>query len=396
MSNSLAIASVTTTIRNLLARSLTQELGSGIVTTRPPDKARDNADNINQVNIFLYQTLPNPAWRNMDIPSRVKSGETSHFPLALNLYYLITTYAQDNEDIISHRILGEVMRVFHDYAILNPADIRDALPESNLHNQVERVKITPHTLNIEEMSKLWATFQTQYRISVAYEVSVILIDSSLSVKTPLPVLTRGSDDRGILAQSSLLAPFPTLQTVQLPNQQPSVRLGERLTLTGYYLQSEGNIIVRCVQPRLQRSLELTPLPGANNTQITVEIPLQSQDWLAGFYTVMVEVQQNGQQRVSNTLSFSLAPKIQQFEVTDNSILTLTCQPQIGNEQRVVLLLGDRELVPQSITNTLNFDISNIPPGEYFLRLRVDGVDSLLINRAVQPPVFDASQRVRVL
>ncbi len=397
MSNSLAIAAVTTTIRNLVARSITEELGSGIVTTRPPDKARDNGDNTNQVNIFLYQTFPNTAWRNMDLPSRVRPGETGHFPLALNLYYLITVYAQDNEDIISHRILGEVMRILHDYAILNPADIRNALPESDLHNQIERVKITPQTLNLEEISKLWATFQTQYRISVAYEVSVILIDSSLPVRTPLPVLTRGFDDQGILAQASLLPPFPTLQAVQPPHQQPSVRLGETLTLTGHHLQSEGNTIVRFVHSRLPFSLDVIPQLGANNTQITVEIPSQNQDFPAGFYTVMVLLQQDGQQRVTNALSFSLAPKIQQFEI-NNSILTLICQPQILPEQKVFLLIGDRELLPQNITqktDILGFNISNIPPGEYFLRLRVDGVDSLLINRSVQPPVFDVSQRVQV-
>lgn len=405
MSNSLAIAAVTTTIRNLLARSITEELGSGIVTTRPPDKARDNGDNTNQVNIFLYQTLPNAAWRNMDLPSRVKPGETGHPPLALNLYYLITAYAQDNEDIVSHRLLGEVMRIFHDYPILNPADIRSALPESDLQNQIERVKITPQTLNLEEISKLWATFQTQYRISVAYEVSAILIDSSLPVRTPLPVLTRGFDDQGILAQANLLPPFPTLQSVQPPNQQPSVRLGESLILTGYHLQNQGDIRVRFVHSRLQTSLDLIPSPISNNTKIIVEIPLENQDLPAGFYTVTALLQQDGKQRVTNTLSFSLAPKIKQFEISENKILTLTCQPDIWPEQRVVLLLGDNELLPQinnavanitQKTDTLRFNISNIPPGEYFLRLRVDGVDSLLINRTVQPPIFDTNQRVRVM
>jgi hypothetical protein len=30
-----------------------------------------------------------------------------------------------------------------------------------------------------------------------------------------------------------------------------------------------------------------------------------------------------------------------------------------------------------------------------VRLRVDGVDSLLVNRAVTPPVFDQTQKVTV-
>lgn len=43
MSNSLAIAAVTTTLRNLISQGVAQELGSGIVTTQPPDKARENS-----------------------------------------------------------------------------------------------------------------------------------------------------------------------------------------------------------------------------------------------------------------------------------------------------------------------------------------------------------------
>ncbi len=191
MSNSLAIAAVTTTLRNIIARGIGDELGSGSVTTRPPDKARENGESSNQINIFLYHTLPNSALRNQDIPSRVKPGETGKLPLALNLYYLITAYGQDNDDILGHRLLGAAMRVLHDAAILKPGDIKAALSESNLHQQIERIRITPQSLSLDDVSKLWTTFQTQYRISAAYEVSVILIDSSLPVKAPLPVLTRG-------------------------------------------------------------------------------------------------------------------------------------------------------------------------------------------------------------
>ena len=404
MSNSLAIAAVTTTLRNILVRGIGEVLGSGLVTARPPDKARDSGDSTNQINVFLYQTLPNASFRNTDVPGRVKPGETGRFPLALNLYYLITAYGQDNEDIISHRLLGEAMRVLHDYAILNPDHIRTALPESDLHNQVERVRITPQSLNLEEISKLWTTFQTPYRISAAYEVSVILIDSSRPVRTPLPVLTRGSDDQGVLAQTGLIPPFPTLQLVQPPNQQPSVRLGERLILKGHHLQSQGDVIVRFMHPRWSRPFDLTSQPGATDTEVVVELPERSQDWPAGFYTVMVQVGQGGQERVTNALSFSLAPKILRFDISPLGTLTVTCEPHIWPEQRVLLLMGDRELLPQvdldaspltEKTNTLVFNLRDIPSGDYFLRLRVDGVDSLLVDRSVQPPVFDVSQKVQV-
>ena len=46
------------------------------------DKARNGNNTANQLNLFLYQTMVNAAWRNMDMPRQVKPGETGQPPLA--------------------------------------------------------------------------------------------------------------------------------------------------------------------------------------------------------------------------------------------------------------------------------------------------------------------------
>src|SRR5947209_5887360 len=144
MSNALAIAAVTATLRNLLDSinlDTNAALGQVNVTTKPPDEARD-ITNPNQLNLFLYQVLPNAAWRNMDIPQRVKAGETSVPPLALNLYYMLTAYGLDNDDTFGHRLLGLAMRILYDHPLLGALEIKAALPnpiDSDLENQVERV-----------------------------------------------------------------------------------------------------------------------------------------------------------------------------------------------------------------------------------------------------------------
>jgi hypothetical protein len=400
MSNSLAIAAVTTTLRNLIARGIGDELGSGSVTTRPPNKARENGGTSNQINIFLYQTLPNPSLRNQDIPSRVKPGETGKLPLALNLYYLITAYGQDNDDILGHRILGTAMRVLHDRAILKPEDIKTALAESNLHQQIERIRINPLALSLEDISKLWMMLQTEYYISAAYEVSVVLIDSSLPVKTPLPVLTRGSEDKGIIAQADLTPPFPTLERLQLPNRQFSIRLGEVLSLQGHHLNSDdGKVLILLKHKSLDINNQLELQQQTSAKEINIQIPNQPADLPAGFYTVAVKLQREGKQLLTNALPFSVAPKIEQIN-TNNQSITVTCSPQIWQDQEVALLLGDRQLLPiqeeaetRAKTNTISFYLEKITSGEYFVRLRVDGVDSLLVDSSVKPPVFDSSQKV---
>src|SRR5207244_3488983 len=105
--------------------------------------------------------------------------------------------------------------------------------------QVERIRITMQPLSLEEISRLWTGLATQYRLSVGYEVSVALIDSTQPRKTPLPVLARGPGDQGIFSQANLISPFPALDQIQFPNNQVSARLGDTLILNGQHLDGSS-------------------------------------------------------------------------------------------------------------------------------------------------------------
>ena len=317
MSNALAIAAVTTTLRHLLQQRFDTESAGGItVTTRPLDRVRDtDASGGDRVNLFLYHTQVNAGWRNMDIPSQLKSGETGYPLLPLNLYYLLTAYSQNDDypEPTSHRLLGVAMSVFNDHPILSPADIRAALPatsfpEYDLDQQVERVRIVIQSPSVEESFNLWSTFQAPFRISAAYEVSVVLIESQRPAKTPLPVLKRQFNDQGAIVQANLLPPFPTLTSIQLPNQQSSARLGETLTLGGYHLDGD-NIVVVFTNPHLAAPMEVPPLPERTATQIQVQLPDEPGNWVAGFYTVAVRVTKSDGLRTTNEVPFSLASAI---------------------------------------------------------------------------------------
>jgi hypothetical protein len=404
MSNSLAIAAVTATLSRLLGDSLKDDLGGGNVTTRPPDKARDG--NSNQVNLFLYNVALDPAWRNTDMPRQARPGETGYPPLALNLFYLLTAYGKDDDkpDPNSHRLLGSAMSVLHDHPLLGAAEIKAALSGNDLGDQIERVRITPQQLSIEELSKLWTIFQTQYRISVAYQVSVVLIESKRESKTPLPVLQRGKDDRGISSQPDLLAPYPTLTGATIPQGRPAALLGDTLTFTGYRLDG-ATVLVRFSNRRLAAPIDV-PATG-NAAQVTTVLPNKPADWPAGTYTAAVIVRRTGEpDRVTNGLPLTLAPKITSalpIEVKrDNksrATIELTCAPEVRAEQEAMLLVGDRAVTAQSFnnqTNKLKFVVSDAVLGEFFVRLRVDGSDSLLVkDYQVTPPTFDGTQKVKI-
>jgi Pvc16 N-terminal domain len=403
MSNALAIAAVTSTLRNLIAKGVPEFPNPDQnITTKPLDKVRSGGATPDQLNIFLYQTVLNAAWRNLDMPRQVRPGETGQPPLALNLHYLITAYGENDDDTKSHGWLGRAMSVLHDHPVLGRQEIQDTLAESELQSQVERVRITPQPLALEEMSKLWTAFQTQYRISAAYAVEVVLIESTRPSRTPLPVLTRGEEDRGISAQADLIPPFPTILVLRLPLEQISARPGDEVVITGHDLDGDS-VAVRFTSARLATPRS-EPATGTAD-QVKVTVPNDPSNLPPGFYTVAVAVSKTGQpDRFTNEFPLQIAPVISNINPTSAAVgdltLTLTCTPEIRPEQRAALLFGDREILAEkheAQTPTLTFKIPDAAKGDYFLRLRVDGVDSLLVVYVGTPPApqFDPNQKVTI-
>jgi hypothetical protein len=413
MSNPLAITAVTATLRQIIELGIEPE-GSGIpVTTRPLDKANTDHTNHKALNLFLYQTAIDAAWSNMDMPRQVNPGETGYPALALTLYYLLSAYGENDDNNHDHRLLGRAMSALYDNPVLSPDQIKAAFSGSDLQNQVEHVRITYQPLSTEELSKLWTAFATQYRPSVAYQVSVVLIESSRAARSPLPVLKQGPQDKGPVAQADMTPPFPALVDIVLPNQQASAHLGDVITLDGIHLDADS-VILTFNQPRLSAPLQVPPPPiiSRDGSTITFKLPdntvdpLASAKWPAGFYTVSAEIKRSGQPDLTtNELVFSIAPTVTSAlpmtvarSGSGDATIMLTCSPLVMPDQHAILLLGDRqvEASPHPIqTGSLVFFVQAADAGDYLIRLRIDGVDSLLVDRSVTPPVFDTTQRVKI-
>ena len=400
----MAIAAVTATVRNMLLQDVTSDpdLADTAVTTQAPDRAR-GALVSNQLNLFLYQTLISAAWRNSDIPQQVNRSERGFPALGLNLYYLMTAYGRDNDDVFGHRVLGRAMRLLHDHALLGPDEIKNALISNDLWQQVERVRITPQPLSVDEMSKLWTIFQTQYRISAAYEVAVVLIESRRPIARPLPVLTRGTGDFGVAVEPDLVPPFPAIERVAPPSNQVSARLGEVLLISGHHL--DGTSAIRFANP-LAGSIDVPPMAGGTDQRVSVQVPNDPVNWPAGLYALSLLIQQPGQpDRLTNALPVLIAPRIQNIapdpaarDAAGAVILQVSCSPEVRPAQRASLMIGAREILAQPVvaqTNILTFPVPLAAPGTHFTRVRVDGAESWLIDRTQVPPTFDQTQRVTI-
>jgi hypothetical protein len=111
-------------------------------------------------------------------------------------------------------------------------------------------------------------------------------------------------------------------------------------------------------------------------------------------------------RTTNEAPLLLAPRIitpitpDTFarDAAGNVTIALTCEPRVLPEQRVSCLIGDRVIAANphpNLTDSLSFTLPNAVPGQYFVRLRVDGVDSLLIDQSATLPKFDILQMVTI-
>jgi hypothetical protein len=418
MSNEFSVATVTIALRNLLASvnelrdpSVASSIPSDLVLTNevvinnlPLDQAHDFQNDKNQVNIFLYHVEHSAAWRNMPVPGTVRSGETGHPPLGLNLYYLLTAYGQNDNETISHLLLGKAMSVLHDHPVLSRDEIETAFPGSHLHEQIERIRITPQPISLDDISKLWTGFQTEYKLSVAYQVSVVLIESKRLAKTPLPVLTRGINDKGVFVQPFVIPPFPTIETLEYPAGQQGLQPGDELLLKGHHLKGDSvTLLFKHLVSASEISRAATGTP--QDSEIRFLLPsIEPAIWSPGIYSVKAVIHKSGgPDKTSNDIGFILAPAISIIQILPLSppepkgyVVSVTFSPNILPLQQAYLLLGDRQftsLAHPAATNVLNFEMRNVEAGDYYIRLRIEGADSLLINNTVTPRVFKPAHKI---
>jgi hypothetical protein len=396
MSTSAAIEAVTTTLRNVLA-PVTQSVTAGSL-----DRVR-SGNPVPQLNLFLYEVAANAALRNMEPPT-TRGGTGLHPPLALDLRYLLTAYGDaDDDDARAHGLLGEAMRILHDNAVLSPEVLESAMLTAGVHLQFERVRVTPVHLSLEEVSKLWTAFQTNYRLSVAYQASVVVIDATPG-RAALPVLRRGrgpTDDGPRVTSGSA----PVLRRLRVEawrgNDTLPARTGDRLIIEGEHLGPDAVAVFR--HPRAPEVVQ--PVDAASTAERVV-VPLPA-GVPAGFATVAVQLDQGTEPPLaSNTLPVAVATRLGAISKAPGDAgftdVTIPCD-RIADGQAVVLLLGDRQVpavLPVTAGTDLAFRVPDPPSATtYVARVRVDGVDSVpLVEPDADPAVplptaWDPGQQV---
>jgi hypothetical protein len=399
MSNYLAIATVTETLKLLLGTYVSKDVSGATATAVRPsglnNSGTGNGLPDHGVNIALYQIMPNPAARNLDVPTRRTDGSLVQRPrAAIDLHYLFSVYGTD-ADLEPHRIMGSVLRTLHTYPSLSRAAIQDAVAGasflngtspstttvSDLAQDVELVKLVPLALTLDELSRVWSVyFQTSYTLSVCYQATVVYIeDSATPPASALPVRTPNIVTTPIEA--------PSIDTL---TPQPATA-GATLTITGANVGVGGpQIVLGDAQP--------APATVVSATQITFTLPPTtpagvsplSVARLVNFGSAAAPQLRPGVQ--SAAVPMALAPTIgtitpSTFAAAAGATLTVNFDTPVPPWQEVALLLGSTVIaLPARSPGTLpvkSFAFT-VPAGAltastFVVRLRVGGVESPLTS-----------------
>jgi len=169
------------------------------VGTPRPEREDGQATEDPRINLFLYRVTENGALKNQELPGHGHPSSYGQPPLSLDLHYLLTAYGTtaDGEfvnETRAHYVLGSAMRVLHDHPVITERlkkarelPIGDPILHQGLRGEFERVKLYLEPISLEDLSKVWTALTLPYRLSAAYMVTVVQIESRRPRRFPRPV-----------------------------------------------------------------------------------------------------------------------------------------------------------------------------------------------------------------
>jgi hypothetical protein len=141
------------------------------ITFKSPKEIKEDGGTTNKVSIFLYQVNENQYLKN-EAPLRIDDLNYQTPPMTLDLLYLITPYSEDKTQ--EKYIIGKVMQIFYDYAVLGGTVLQGSLAGTD-----EEIRIIYNPISLDNLTNIWSAFQdVAYRLSVSFMVTPVKIDST--------------------------------------------------------------------------------------------------------------------------------------------------------------------------------------------------------------------------
>jgi len=420
VSNFLAVATVTATLRRMLQAVVSVDVDGAAVTTVRPSSSGSGLPQTG-VNVFLFQVTPNADLRHLDLPTRRSGGGVLQRPIAaIDLHYLFSFYG-DDASLEPQRLLGSLVRTLHARPILTREAIRDTLADpafgflagSDLDEEAELVRFVPLGFSLQDLSQIWTGMlqKTDYALSVTYKASVVLLTADERPSPALPVR------RAQLLVQTFRQPLLETAAAEGGAGLP-VTVGATVRLTGQRL------LAPVVRVRVMGQ-EIVPSDIGDSTDTEIRFVLGSpaldpDELRAGVAGVQVLhpflIGSPPEQRAgveSNVIALVVRPRITAVEVLPSDELTsgggplhnnldlgvddrlqgrlrLTFEPPLGVAQKAIVLLnpvpGSASAsaesyaipVPNATEVTAQVEAPfDVATGRYLVRFQVDGAESPL-------------------
>jgi Pvc16 N-terminal domain len=385
MSSALNPAAVTLTLVSWLTDVCHEFSGAATVSAGKLDAI---AAGTTSTNLFLYQIEKNPGYASFDLATRNSKGEVVAKPLtAIDLSYLVSFSGQNEQ--ASNALMGYVIRAIHGMPGLSRARIQAAIAgtpiaAATLADQEPAIKLTMPSISLDELSKIWGMFSgSNYCLSIHLCASTVVLESDFDPEPALPVRSFAP---GVVPNLG-----PSLESVVSKGLTAAdgIETGATLVISGKNLGAPG------LQIKLDSGESLTPTPilspiGAVEVTLPASVP-------AGIRQLGAETITPNGPLTSGILPFVLRPKLASATKTTAKNVRLVFTPSIGVNQSASAVFS---LVGGSTSDQFRIDLPSsgrpfvqavvdcaaIPNGRYFVRLRVDGAESLLSFHDTNPTI----------
>lgn len=127
-----------------------------------------------RLSLYLYHIAPDPELRNQP-PLAIGVSGLVRAPLALRLSYLVTPVLDDEE--VNQAVLGRILQALHDRPFLS--EVAGAPLDDSRGGGSPELRLSLEPLSIDSIARIWHAMGSDYRLSVAYLMRTVMIDSAL-------------------------------------------------------------------------------------------------------------------------------------------------------------------------------------------------------------------------
>jgi hypothetical protein len=301
------------------------------ISASPPDSLSDGS-----VGIYLYHISEDIHYKNQpsngnDIPP------VRHAPMALNLYYLLTAKAPQDNTLDEQKMMGIAVKALHDYPLItdsteifinSTSEYEKVLPDK-IQGRDNRLRIVLQPLAHNEAVSYWTAGSSPLRLSAYYQVSVVFLEPEETKTRSGRVLSYGvhtfveGAPRLDYSQNSLSfsAPGGLSEPREVLLRPAQVPVGGQVTFSGAGLT--GDTMTLLLKSRIwAEPVEVDSAwrvaAEGDHISVTVQETISGQEIFPGIYSAVVKVVRHrrlssGEMRsfeyLSNECPFAITPRI---------------------------------------------------------------------------------------